>query len=53
MGYDDTDMIGVKSFYLLPVGYLLSFLVLFGLPAIISYRIQLGRMKKRNNEKNA
>jgi len=49
MGYDEADMVGVKSFYLLPVGYLLAFLVLFGLPAIISYRIQLGRMKKRKN----
>lgn len=52
MGYEELDMVGVKSFYLLPVGYLMAFLILLGLPAIISYRIQLGRTKKRTNEKN-
>jgi|TARA_R110000737_G_scaffold350741_2_gene390685 hypothetical protein len=52
MGYDSADLVGVKSFRLLPVGYLIAFLILFGLPALVSYRIYLGRMKKDTNEKN-
>lgn len=53
MGYDEADMVGIKSFHLLPVGYLMAFLILFALPAVISYRIQLGKMKKQQNKNNA
>jgi hypothetical protein len=52
LGYNEADMVDVKSFHLLPVGYLIAFLILFGLPALVSYRIYLGRMKKKENESN-
>lgn len=52
MGYDESEMVGVKSFHLLPIGYLMAFLILFGLPALVSYRIYLGRLKKNADEKN-
>ncbi len=49
LGYDESDMVGVKSFYLLPVGYLMAFLFLFAIPALVSYRVQLGKSKKQQN----
>lgn len=52
MGYDKADMVGVKSFYLLPIGYLMAILFLFALPALAAYRIYLSRKKNRKYEKN-
>jgi hypothetical protein len=53
IGYDEADMVQVKTFYLQPIGYLMAFLILFGLPALVSYRIYLEKMKKQNNDKIA
>lgn len=45
-GYDPSDMIGIKDFYLLPKGYLTAFLLIFCLPALIAYRVSLGKKTK-------
>lgn len=46
-GYNSQDMEGIKDFYLLPKGYLLAFCLIFGFPAILSYRIYLAQKKKK------
>lgn len=46
MGYNEVDMVGVKDFYLLPQGYILAFLFILGIPALITYRIFLKKSKK-------
>lgn len=43
---DKTELNDVKDFYLLPMGYFLAALMLFALPAIITYRIHLKRSGK-------
>ena len=45
-GYNSKDMEGIKDFYLLPKGYLLAFCLIFGFPALLSYRIYLAQKKK-------
>lgn len=50
LGYNEEDMIGIKRFYLLPEGYLLAFLFIFGIPALAAYRVYLGK-RNRKNEK--
>jgi hypothetical protein len=40
-------MEGIKDFYLLPKGYLLAFCLIFGFPALLSYRIYLAQKKKK------
>jgi hypothetical protein len=39
-------MEGIKDFYLLPKGYLLAFCLIFGFPALLTYRIYLAQKKK-------
>lgn len=46
IGANPSQTNGVVDFYLLPIGYLLAFMVIFVLPAILTYRIKL--KKKRN-----
>jgi hypothetical protein len=41
IGASPAETKGVVDFYLLPIGYLLAFLMIFMLPAIITYRIKL------------
>lgn len=41
MGYNEGDLQGIKSFYLLPIGYLEAVLFIVGIPALISYRFYL------------
>jgi len=43
IGYDKEDMVGVKDFYLLPIGYLIAFIFTVGIPALISYRVHLSK----------
>ena len=45
VGYDPKDLEGIKEFYLLPQGYALAFCFLIGFPAIISFRVHIGRKK--------
>ncbi len=45
---EELARIGVKDFYLLPKGYAVAFLVLFGFPGLIAYRIHLGKQKRQN-----
>lgn len=46
MGYKESEMVDVKSFRLLPMGYVMAFVIIIGIPALISYRIHLGQLKK-------
>ncbi len=46
IGYDQADMDVIKSFRLLPTGYLLAGIMLLGIPGLIAYRIQLNRATK-------
>lgn len=46
LGYEPTDLIGIKDFYLLPKGYLTAFLIIFCLPALIAYRVSIGKKNK-------
>lgn len=46
MGYDKTDMTGVKDFYLLPKGYAMAFIFILGIPALAAYRVYLGNKQK-------
>lgn len=43
LGYDKADMDGVKDFYLVKDGIILSLIVLLGIPGIIAYRFHLKR----------
>jgi hypothetical protein len=45
LGYNEEDMNIIKDFYLLPTGYLLAFIFIFGIPALLSYRIYLKQKK--------
>lgn len=51
IGASAEDLKGVKDFYLLPMGYFFAFLMIFGLPALISYRIYLKNQNKKNKDK--
>lgn len=47
IGANEEQTQGVKDFYLLPMGYMIAFLVIFVLPAIITYRIYLKNQPKK------
>jgi hypothetical protein len=49
IGYTDKEIEGIESFRLLPTGYLMTFVLIIGLPALIAYRIHLGKSKKTNS----
>jgi hypothetical protein len=48
MGYDVNEMENIKSFRLLPAGYLMAVIFILGIPALIAYRVHLGRTKRKN-----
>lgn len=41
LGYNEVDMLDIKEFYLLPSGILTAVIFIFGIPALIAYRIYL------------
>jgi hypothetical protein len=41
--YTDNELKGIKDYYLLPKGYITAFLFIFCLPALVAYRIYLGK----------
>lgn len=41
LGYDEADMVHVKDFYLTTKGYIIAFVFVLGLPALLSYRVYL------------
>lgn len=45
IGYEESEMVGVKTFYLLPRGYFLAAIFLLGFPALLAYRAHLNRMR--------
>lgn len=45
LGYSEADLEGVKTFYLLPKGYLVAGILLFGIPGLLAYRIYLKATK--------
>jgi hypothetical protein len=45
MGYEESEMLGVKTFYLLPRGYFLAAIFLFGFPVLLAYRAHLNKMR--------
>jgi hypothetical protein len=45
IGYEETEMIGVKTFYLLPRGYILVALFLLGFPSLLAYRSHLNKQR--------
>lgn len=50
LGYSESDMSTILSFHLTKKGYLLVFLLLIGLPALISYRITLITKKEPSKD---
>lgn len=47
--YAENELKGIKDYYLLPKGYITAFLFIFCLPALVSYRIYLGKNRKSND----
>lgn len=41
IGYDEADMVYVKSFRLSVKGYIMAFIFILGLPALLAYRLHL------------
>lgn len=50
-GMSAEDLKGVKDFYLLPMGYFFAFLIIIGLPGLITYRIYLNNQNKQQKQK--
>lgn len=46
IGYDPSDLEGIKDFYLLPQGYALAFCLLIGFPALMAFRVHLAQKNK-------
>ncbi len=44
--YSKTDLKGIQTFHLLPKGYLMAFLFIIGIPALVAYRVNLGFKNK-------
>jgi hypothetical protein len=42
-GYTEEDLMGIKDFYLLPKGYAVAVIVLFGIPGLVAYRVNLSK----------
>jgi hypothetical protein len=47
LGYDPAEMENVKSFRLLPTGYLMAVVFIVCIPALIAYRIHISRSKNK------
>ena len=41
IGYEESDMVGIKNFYLKPKGIFMAVLFIFGFPGILAYRSYL------------
>ena len=41
IGYEESDMVGIKDFYLKPKGIVMAILFIFGFPGILAYRSYL------------
>jgi len=50
IGYNKEDMDGIKDFYLVPIGYLIAFIFIIGIPALIAYRVHLGEKFKKEKK---
>ena len=44
--YSKNELKGIKEFHLLPKGYLMAILFIFGIPALTVYRLNLGYKNK-------
>jgi hypothetical protein len=53
MGGTKEQFSNIESFHLLPKGYALAIVILFGFPGLIAYRIHLGKQKKQNLLENS
>ncbi len=47
IGYEEADMVTVKTFYLTAKGILMAFIFILGLPAILAYRMYLKSTSKK------
>ena len=47
MGYDKEDMVGIKDFHLVPVGYFIASVFIVGIPGLIAYRVYLSKKFKK------
>ena len=45
LGYDEADMVNIKSYYLTTKGIVMAFIFIFGFPALLAYRIYLKQNK--------
>ena len=50
MGGSKQDFANIESFRLLPKGYALAIIMIFGLPGLVAYRVHL---KSKKNQENA
>lgn len=48
---DKNEMPIIEDFYLQPTGYLLAFIFIFGIPALIAYRVYLKNDKHSQSQK--
>lgn len=47
LGISDEDLVDVKSFHLVGMGYFMVFLMLIAFPALIAYRVWIGNQPKK------
>lgn len=47
LGISDEDLLDVKSFHLVGMGYFMVVLMLFAFPALIAYRVWIGNQPKK------
>ena len=52
IGAGKEELKGIKDFHLLPMGYFFAFLMLVGIPGLITFRLNLNRQKKESNSSN-
>jgi hypothetical protein len=48
LGYDEADMVGVKSFYLTTKGIVMALIFTLGFPALLAFRVHLRNTKATN-----
>jgi len=47
IGASPEETAGVRDFYLLPMGYLLAFLLIIAFPALIAYRVHIANQQEK------
>ena len=47
LGISNEDLVDVKSFHLVGMGYFMVFLMLIAFPALIAYRVWIGNQPKK------